>query len=117
VSLWLGYHPFSMAAAAAPNLPARHSDFLCSSFVATDEETITLPEGHMLTNLPKAAEVDTQGLSLTATYERQGRDTIRIVRTMRAQRPHLVCSADDYNRIRPDLTKMIGVLSAQALYK
>lgn len=117
VSLWLGYHPFSMATAVSPNLPERHGDFLCSSFVATDEETIALPQGHTLTNLPKAAEVDTQGLSLTASYERQGPGTIKVLRTLKSQRPHRMCSPDDYNHSRADLTKMVGVLSAQALYK
>lgn len=117
VSLWLGYHPFGMGAVVSPNLPARHEDFLCSSFTATDDETITLPEDQTFTNLPKPADVNTQNISLITTVARDGPHTIHVVRTMKEQQPHLVCNADDYNRIRPDLMKMVGVLSAEALYK
>ena len=116
-SLWLGYHPFFMAAALSPSMPMRRTDNVCSSLTATDELTLTLPAGHAFTNLPKGAEVDTEGLSLTTAYERQGPETIKVTRMVKAQHAHLVCTADYYNRIRPQLMKMIGVLSAQALYK
>jgi transglutaminase-like putative cysteine protease len=117
VSLWLGYHPFSMPAALAPSLPVRSKDYMCSSFTATDEETITLPEGDALTNLPKPAQIDAEGLSLTVMFEKVGPETIHVIRTLRAQHPTLVCDADYYNRTRPQLARMVGLLSAQALYK
>jgi transglutaminase-like putative cysteine protease len=117
VSLWLGYHPFSIVTALAPSLPSRHKDHVCSSFTATDEETITLPRGHALTNLPKSAEVDAEGLALSVSYDRQGPETIHMLRSLKSQHATLICTGDDYNRIRPDLTRMNGVLSAQALYK
>jgi hypothetical protein len=116
-SLWLGYHPFPMATAVAPSLPSRRTDYLCSSFTAIDEETITLPPDQALTNLPKPAEVDAEGVSLTVSYDKQGPRTLHVMRTLKAQHPHLVCAADEYNRIRSDLTKMFGILSTQALYK
>jgi transglutaminase-like putative cysteine protease len=116
-SLWIGYHPFPMVTALTPGLQNRHTDYLCSSFTATDEETITLPDSLSLTGLPKAAEVDTEGYSLTVSYERQGPHAVHVTRTLKAQHPHQSCSAEVYNRIRPDLTKMFGILSTQALYK
>ena len=116
-SLWLGYHPFPMVAALTPSLQSRHSDYLCSSFTAIDEETITLPEELSLTDLPKAAEVATEGYSLTVSYDKRGPHTIHMIRTLKAQHPHLTCTAAEFNSARPDLTKMFGVLSAQALYK
>jgi hypothetical protein len=41
---------------------------------------------------------------------------VKAVRRLEFDRPHRVCTAGYYNRVRPDLQKANGLLGAQLLY-
>ncbi len=117
VSFALGMHPLPMAGLISPNLPVRHKDYACSSLTAIDETILQLPGSVTVTSIPKASDMTAEGVSVHLVYERTGPNTITATRTLKVDHPGVVCTADYYNRIHPELTKMIGLLGAQVLYK
>ncbi len=117
VSFGLGMHPLPFAPLITPNLPERHRDYSCSSLTAVEETTLQLPGTVEVTSIPKPADTSVEGVTLHLVYERTGPNTIKATRTLTLDHPSLVCSAAYYNSNHPQLTKMIGLLGGQVLYK
>ncbi|HTO41284.1 MAG TPA: DUF3857 and transglutaminase domain-containing protein [Rhizomicrobium sp.] len=116
VSFSIGHHPFSLPLAISAALPVRKSDYVCGSLNLTDETTITFPASHIITSIPKSKSLAAEDMVLTATYERDGENGVKATRTLVIDHKQATCSADYYNRVRPQLIAMNAMLNAQVLY-
>jgi transglutaminase-like putative cysteine protease len=116
VSFSIGHHPFSLPLAISASLPSRKSDYVCGSLHLVDETIINFPASEVITSIPKSNEISADEMKLTATYERVGDNGVKATRTLDVDHPHATCTADYYNRVRPQLVAMNAMLKAQVLY-
>jgi hypothetical protein len=116
VSFSIGHHPFSLPLAISASLPSRKSDYVCGSLHLVDETIINFPASEVVTSIPKSSEISADEMKLTATYERVGDNGVKATRTLDVDHPHATCTADYYNRVRPQLVAMNAMLKAQVLY-
>jgi transglutaminase-like putative cysteine protease len=116
VAFSIGDHPFSLPLAISASLPSRKSDYVCGSLHLVDETTINFPAAQIITSIPKSNEISADEMKLTATYERVGDNGVKATRTLDIDHPHATCTADYYNKVRPQLIAMNAMLNAQVLY-
>jgi hypothetical protein len=117
ISFGLGYRPKSLQDLIDAHFPQRHANYICSSFVDTDETIVQLPSDVHITSVPRSAQASAGGVTLHTTYARIAYNAVKATVTLRAEHPHMVCAADDYNRVRDELSRMIGLLGAQVVYE
>ena len=117
ISAALGYSPRSLQDLIDARLPERHSSYICASFSDSQETVLRLPSNAVITYVPKDAEETANGMRFTAAYERLAGNAVRSVLTLKAEHPHMVCSAEYYNSIRRALGRMMGLASAQIVYE
>ncbi len=55
-------------------------------------------------------------MKLSATYERVDGNGVKATRTLDIDHPHATCTAEYYNKVRPQLIAMNAMLNAQVLY-
>jgi len=116
VSFEMGFRPKSLAALLDAGLPERQDAYVCSSFSARDETTITLPPNMAVAAIPPPADITVEGEALTARYEKVSDNTVKATVSLSAQHPHMLCSADYYNRVRAGLNRMARLMKAQIVY-
>ena len=116
VAFSIGHHPFSLPLAISASLPSRKGDYVCGSLNLTDETTISFPASQVITSIPKSKSLAAEDMVLTATYERDGENGVKATRTLIIDHKQATCSADYYNRVRPQLIAMNAMLNAQVLY-
>ncbi|HEY4125232.1 MAG TPA: hypothetical protein VGM36_11505, partial [Rhizomicrobium sp.] len=116
VAFSIGHHPFSLPLAISAALPSRKGDYVCGSLHLVDETTINFPTAQVITSIPKSNEISADEMKLTATYERVGDNGVKATRTLDIDHPHATCTADYYNKVRPQLIAMNAMLNAQVLY-
>ena len=116
VAFSIGDHPFSLPLAISASLPSRKDDYVCGSLHLVDETTIYFPAAQVITSIPKSNEIGADEMKLTSTYERVDNNGVKATRTLDIDHPHATCTADYYNKVRPQLIAMNAMLNAQVLY-
>ncbi len=116
ISFSVGDHPFSLPLAISASLPSRKDDYVCGSLHLVDETTIYFPDAQIITSIPKSNEISADEMKLTAVYERVGNNGVKATRILDIDHPHATCTADYYNKVRPQLVAMNAALNAQVLY-
>ena len=97
--------------------PGRTLDYICTSGVYSETVTVTLPKNVKVTTLPGPQTLTAEGVELHMDYKQLNPDTVRADTRLRLSHPDPYCSAAAYAKLRPALSKMVGTLQSQILYK
>ena len=113
----LAYKPFTFGELVGQNLPpARQDNYSCASGTYSEDVTATLPASSGVTTLPETRTFAVQGVVMDVKYENPAPNVVKQHVVLKMDRPP-VCTAQDYTKIRPGLSSMMGALYAQTLYK
>jgi hypothetical protein len=96
--------------------PSRNSNYLCPSMSRTVSDTVEFPKGTIFISLPKAVDLETEGIHLQTGFTQSG-SVVQETAKLRIDHPGTVCTPDYYARVRADMAKMVSSLRAQILYK
>ncbi len=113
----IGFHPIYLTGIVAPGWESRQSAYLCPSLSAHEETTITFPSAAHIMFVPKGGNITTEDINVNMNYERIDAHTLKETLALNVAHPHLICTADYYNRVRGDLSKVSDLLNGQILYK
>lgn len=113
----LAYKPFSFSQLVGLSLPDnRQTDYACASGTYREDITATLPASSGITTMPPGKSVATDGVVLQTSYENPAPNIVKQHVMLKMDRAP-VCRAQDYARIKPSLSAMVGALLAEPLYK
>jgi transglutaminase-like putative cysteine protease len=92
----------------------RRQDFVCPPIDAEDELGYSFPKGVRIVALPKNLKLGDRNLSFEAQYARKG-NTVLVKRRLNFRHEGMVCTAGEFERLRPALEKMMRDLRSQVI--
>ena len=90
----------------------RRQDFICQASDSEDDAGFAFAPGVRILALPKALKLQQGPLAYHADYTRKG-NTVLVRRRLRFAPDAMVCTAADYQRLRPLLEQMLRDLKSQ----
>jgi len=92
----------------------RRQDFICPAIDIEDQTGFAFPKEVSIIALPQALSLRDANFTYRAGYVRKG-NTVLVKRRLRFRHDGIVCTPDDYRRMRPLVDRMIRDLKSQII--
>jgi transglutaminase-like putative cysteine protease len=118
ISTGLGVGPFAVASLALGLLPpSRPAAYGCPSVTTSEDSTFEFPANVQVTSVPKPVGITADGIHLELHYDIKDPHTVAGRIMLRTDHARAFCTPDYYAKVRPDLSRIVGSLRGQVLYK